>query len=70
MTNDNRDCYTKFSSRWIDQCAGAHDKNRNIPAYKESPGVGQNWANRMNSVPWKDRNYASMVKGWYDEVWL
>ena len=56
-----------FISRWVDQCDGSHDKNRNVERFY----VGQNWA-----VSWggylKDMNIGAsgvaMIQRWYDEV--
>jgi len=58
----------EIAQRWINQCAGAHDKERRTDAFS---WVGQNWAMKGE---WKGRPKAqqqvtaSMVEMWYDEV--
>jgi len=59
----------EIAQRWIDQCAGAHDKERRTDAFA---WVGQNWAKRSL---WKKAAFktqeevaVSMVERWFDEV--
>jgi len=56
----------KIAQRWINQCAGAHDKNRRTDAFS---WVGQNWAMSSDPNASKQQQLAvSFVGMWYDEV--
>ena len=56
------------STRWVDQCAGAHDDNRRTEKYSS---VGQNWAARYGGNHDDSSVQANlMVEAWYDEVSL
>ena len=59
--------------RWVDQCDGSHDDNRNFgrDSYPSSKGsVGQNWA--RNLANWRMASIGEsadkMIQMWYDEV--
>merc|ERR1719284_2267483 len=56
----------KIAQRWINQCAGAHDKNRRTNDFS---WVGQNWAMSSNGNKDQQQSLAtSFVQMWYDEV--
>jgi len=56
----------EIAQRWINQCAGAHDKNRRTDEFS---WVGQNWAMSSNGNKDQQQSLAtSFVQMWYDEV--
>ena len=53
--------------RWVDQCDGAHDKNRRVEKFQ----VGQNWAMLAGSYLENKavgESGSDMIQDWYDEV--
>ena len=62
----SKEPFTFLFSRWINQCAGAHDDNRRTDAFS---WVGQNWAMSSNGNKDQQQSLAvSFVQMWYDEV--
>ena len=52
-------------SRWADQCNGDYDKNRLVPAF---PNVGQNVGTATNKLNTDDKELATKIQEWYNEV--